>query len=174
MSSNLPTFRNRSRLWLLALALAAVPVQAARTVPDLAIHRASAYATEGSWLVRLEGALPASDLVRFPYPLQVVLRETTTGTGYLRFAIADGAFSGTDPALADGLDAADAVALLTAGTPEPDARVAALGSGTVDLIVPASFGPGPVELQMYAPLDGAGGATVVLSNAVAFELEDQG
>ncbi len=160
-----------ARVLLLAVAMgAASPGFGGATDPTLALSEVSAESGTSLRLVRLVGVFPSQDLVQLAYPLQVLVRETGTGTGYVRYDLASGAFVGQSADLVDGLDPGEAAALVGEGTAAPDAGVAFLGRDAVEVLLPASFPAGPAEAQVFA-LDAVGGPPI-LSNAVALTVGD--
>jgi hypothetical protein len=151
-----------------ALAWAPAPTaRATPTDPTLALTRALAAAGESHRLVRVEGSFHAEDLIQLAYPLQVLIRETTSGTAYVRYDLSGSAATGVAPELADGLQADEAEGLLAQGGPAPAARVTFLGLGRIDLLLPASFPGGPAEVQLFVIDEGE----PVLSNALPLTLE---
>ena len=152
----------RSRLLLLALlSVWWIPATGSSTPtdPTLAISDASALGKGGPRLLRIEGAFQALDLVQLEWPLQILVRETTTGTTYVRFDVVLGPFSGDASELANGLDPADVPGLLAAGTPA-DGDVVFLGERRLEVLLPVSFPAGPAEVQLFVVDEG----DVVLSN----------
>lgn len=119
-------------------------------------------------VVRVDGSFHAQDLAQLAYPLQVLIRETTTGTEYLRFDLSGpSAATGTAAALADGLQANEAAALLGAGAPAAGAEVLFLGLGRLEVTLPAAFPAGPAEIQLFVIDEGQ----PILSNALPVVLE---
>ncbi len=164
--------RSLAAMWtagagLVLLIAGAHPAASVQTQPALALSAVSAAATATATWVRIEGYFPGEDVVQLPLSVHVLVRETTAGTGYVRYDLASGlAFTATERALADGLDAGDVADLLTAGELEPDARVLHLAPGSVELLLPPDVPSGPAEVQLFW-LDGG---TPVLSNPLAFDV----
>lgn len=142
--------RSNVRASVAFLALLACPaiLHAGPTDPTLVISSALA-AGAPNRIVLVRGIFPGSDLVQNPYPLQCLVHSLVDGTAYVRFAIADQAYTGSDAALADGLDAADVPGLLAAGTVAPDGQVIGLRPDRLDVVLPASFPAGPAEVQFF-------------------------
>jgi hypothetical protein len=144
----------------LAAAAAATP-----TDPTLALTGATAAAGAAGTaarMLRIEGSFQADDLVQLAYPLQLLVRETTTGTTYVRYDLSSGAVTGSSAALADGLQAGEVNALLGQGTAEPAARVLFLGLGRLDVALPPSFPGGPAEALLFVVDEGE----TILSNPI--------
>ena len=70
------------------------------------------------------------------------------------------AVAGSDPALLDGLDAQDAESLLSAGAPDPTARVVSVTPGRIEAQLPDAFPSGQAVAQMFIVHEG----DVILSN----------
>lgn len=157
--------RTRLRAGLLA-ALGAVCLGPAAfatpTDPTLALTNASAATGAVHRVVRVDGSFHAQDLVQLAYPLQVLIRETSVGTHYLRYDLSGSAVTGSAAALADGLQADEAAALLGAGTPAAGAQVLFLGLGRLEVTLPASFPGGPAEIQLFVIDEGE----AILSNTL--------
>ena len=139
------------------------------TDPTLVLVHASAVAGDSHRVVRADGSFHAQDLAQLAYPLQILIRETTTGTGYLRFDLGGGgaAVTGSAAALADGLQADEAEALLAGGAPAAGAGVLFLGLGRLEVTLPAGFPAGPAEIQLFVIDEGQ----PILSNALPLALE---
>jgi len=138
------------------------------TDPTLSLSAALAETGASQRLVRVEGIFPAADLVQIPYPLQLLIREVQTGTGYVRFDLSGGVFEGNAPELADGLDASDAAGLLSQGTPAPGGAVLFLGRDRIEILLPPGFPSGAAEAQLFVVT--AESPVPVLSNPVAFQV----
>jgi hypothetical protein len=145
------------RLVVLAGALHAAAVGAAITDPRLAIEQAVAEAGSTSRLVSVAGSFPAEDLLQQPVPVQLLV---FSGASYVRYDLSGGAFTGSDPALVDGLQAQDVPALLAAGVEEPTAEVALVVPGRVDVLLPAAFPAGGAVAQLFIVHEG----DAILSN----------
>ena len=137
------------------------------TDPTLVLTKASTATGALHRVVRADGSFHAQDLAQLAYPLQILIRETTAGTGYLRFDLAGDAVTGSAPDLADGLQADEAEALLGSGTPAVDARVLFLGLGRLEVTLPAGFADGPAEIQLFVIHEGE----AILSNTLPLALE---
>jgi hypothetical protein len=149
---------------LIAVAvLLAPPGATTPTDPTLAIADVATHGDGGPRLLRIDGSFQALDLVQLAWPLQIVVRETTVGTGYVRYDVVTGPVTGNAPALADGLDAADVPGLLASGSPSPDGAVVFLGVTRLELLLPATFPAGPAEVQFFVVDEGE----AVLSNPAA-------
>jgi hypothetical protein len=164
--------RSKRRASLLAALGAICLAPAARatpTDPTLVLTKASAATGALHRVVRADGSFHAQDLAQIAYPLQILIRETTTGTGYLRFDLGDGgaAVTGTAAALADGLQAGEAAALLGGGAPAAGAEVVFLGLGRLEVTLPAGFPDGPAEIQLFVIDEGE----PFLSNVMPLVLE---
>ena len=83
---------------------------------------------------------------------------------YIRFDLAGDAVTGVAPELANGLDADEAVALLSQGTPNEEAEVLFIGPGRIDVLLPADFPIGPAEAQLFVLEAGQ----PILSNPLPF------
>lgn len=161
----------RRAAWLyVAIAFLSMPSpgQAAQTDPILAIRSVAGQAAPSGRLLHVEGSFPAADLVQLRYPLQILVRDLASGTGYVRFDLAGTVMGGDFAALADGLSTAEIVPLLAAGTPTPDGRVVFLGPGRIDLLLPSSFVASTAEVQIFVIHEG----TPLLSNAVPLSLAE--
>ncbi len=154
-------------LVLLAIFGASVPAGAISTDPILILTRVTADVGASNRIVRLEGVLPAEDLVQLPFPLHVLVRETQLGTGYVRYDLSGGAVSGSSATLIDGLDPGDVAALVLEGSPGPDARVVLLARGRIEVLLPDAFPSGPAEAVLFTIHEGE----AILSNPVSFEIE---
>ena len=154
-------------LVLLAVFAASVPAGAISTDPVLILTRVTADVGASSRIVRLEGVLPAEDLVQLPFPLHVLIRETQLGTGYVRYDLSNGAVSGSSATLSDGLDPGDAAALVLEGSPAPDARVVLLARGRIEVLLPDAFPSGSAEAVLFTIHEGE----TILSNPISFEIE---
>jgi hypothetical protein len=161
--------RGASLLLGAGLALAAAAA-ATPTDPTLALTAAAAAAgAQGTAVrtLRIEGSFQADDLVQLAWPLQLLVRETTSGTSYVRYDLAGGAVTGTSAALADGLQAGEVPTLLQQGTPAPSARVLFLGLGRLDVALPSGFPGGPAEASLFVVDEGQ----TILSNAIPLAVE---
>ena len=147
-----------------AVALLDSTVQATPTDPFLALRAATAPVVAVAML-RIEGSFHASDLAQVSFPLQVLVRDLDSGADYLRYDIARGGFSGTDPRLADGLQPDDVTGLLVGGIREPGARLLGLGEDRIDLALPSDFAASRIEVQLFVVHRGA----AVLSNPLPLE-----
>lgn len=132
---------------LLCAALLLVPplAGAAPTDPVMVLAAGEAH---GSW-IGIQGEFPAADLVQAPIVVQVLVRELASGTGFVRFELGGGAFEGVEPALADGLDTTEALALASAGS-VANARVLFVGAARLELLLPPGFRTGPLEVQLFS------------------------
>lgn len=156
-----PARARHPRALLLASSLALATAAAATpTDPTLALTAASAAAGTASRTVRVEGSFQAEDLVQLAYPIQLLVRETTNGTRYVRYDLSGVAVTGDEPALADGLQAGEATALLQEGNADASARVLFLGLGRLDVKLPTGFPGGPAEAVLFVLDEGE----VILSN----------
>jgi hypothetical protein len=146
-------------LLVAAAALCASSALATPTDPTLVLTGAASATGDFARVVRVDGSFHAQDLVQIAYPLQLLVHA---GATYVRFDLANGAVSGVAPALADGLQAGEAEALLAQGTPAPAARLLALGLGRLEVTLPASFPAGAAEVQLFVIDE----QEAVLSNAL--------
>lgn len=142
------------------LAAAAVPARATPTDPTLALTAATCVTGTALRVLRVDGSFHAQDLVQIAYPLQLLVH---VGASYVRFDLVSGTRTGLAPALADGLSADEAVALLGAGSPAPDGRILFLGAGRLEVALPESFPSGAAEAQLFVVDEGE----PVLSNALS-------
>jgi hypothetical protein len=148
-----------------ALALA-LPSWGTLTDPTLALVDATSHGDSGPRLLRLDGSFQALDMVQLAWPLQILVRETTVGTGYVRFDVVNGPVTGIAAALADGLDAVDVPGLLAGGTPAADGEVVFLGVTRLEVLLPVSFPAGPAEVQLFVVDEGE----AVLSNPLPLDV----
>ncbi len=151
---------------LLALTVS-FPAGAISTDPVLILTRVTADVGASNRIVRLEGVLPAEDLVQLPFPLHVLIRETQLGTGYVRYDLSGGAVSGSSATLFDGLDPGDVAALVLEGSAAPDARVVLLARERIEVLLPDAFPSGSAEAILFTIHEGE----AILSNPVSFEIE---
>lgn len=142
--------------------------EAAITAPALALDRAEATRGESGVLVRLEGTFSQADLVQESIPLQILVREMATGTGFVRFDLPGGAYEGVEPILAGRLDAAGVAAVLEQTTPSPGARLLLLDTDRVDLLLPSEFPSGPAEVTLFLIYRG----DTLISNTLSFDIEE--
>jgi len=157
-----------SVLWLAtALLFAAPDVRAISTDPVLVLTRVVASSGASARVVRLEGTFPSEDLVQFPFAMQILVRETGTGTGYVRYDLSTGVFTGSAPELADGLQFDEAIGFSTQGDPAPDGELVLLARDRIELSLPAAFPDGPAEAVLFTIHEGS----PILSNAIAFVIE---
>jgi len=129
--------------------------RATQTDPVLVIARALGVAATGGTLVQLDATFPADDMLQQDVPVQILVRDLTSGgTHYVRVALGGTAVSGVDPALADGLDAADVPALLASGTPLVGARVLYVAPGRIEFVLPPGISVASVEVQIFLVYEG--------------------
>jgi len=168
LSVAVPEYTRRSpraaRIAVLAAAfiLLAWPAASTPTDPTLAIAEAASHGDGGPRLLRIDGSFQALDLVQLAWPLQILVRETTAGTSYVRYDLVTGPLTGNAPGLADGLDPADVPGLLASGSPSPDGAVVFLGLTRLEVLLPTAFPAGPAEVQLFVVDEGE----AVLSNPV--------
>lgn len=157
------------RLFTLCVGLAICcvgPAWSAATDPTLALTE-GLMATGSTRLVRVRGVFPADDLVQTDYPLQLLVRSLADGTSYVRYDLVAQTLTGSDPALADGLDAVDVPGLLASGVASSDGLVAFIGARQIDVILPASFPPGSIEAQLFVLSPNE--TVAIVSNALTIE-----
>jgi hypothetical protein len=152
------------RALAIAVLLAPAWASGSPTDPVLALTGAGSARGAGLVLVQLEGSFPGADLVQLNYPLQILIRETSSGSGYVRFDLSGTTVSGSAAELADGLDADEALALLGQGAPAPDAQVVHLGLHRLEVTLPGSFPSGGAAAQLFVVDEGE----VILSNPIPF------
>jgi len=158
-------------LAVLAALCAVVPIASGTgTDPALALTGVSVEVGATACVVRLEGDFLEDDLVQLAYPLQILIRETALGASYVRYDTSLGAFTDVAPELLDGLAPEEALALLGKGSPSPDATIVFLGSGRIELLLPASFPAGGAEVQLFVVDTGQ----VILSNPLPFSVSGAG
>jgi len=158
-------------LAVLAALCVAVPIASSTgTDPFLALTGVSVEVGATARVVRLEGDFLTDDLVQLAYPIQILIRETALGASYVRYDTSLGAFTGVAPELLDGLAPEEASALLSQGSPSPDAKIVFLGSGRIELLLPASFPAGGAEVQLFVLETGQ----VILSNPLPFSVSGAG
>jgi hypothetical protein len=159
------THRPAALAGALALLALAASSWATPTDPTLAPSSVVSDAGAGARSLRLDGIFPAEDLAQLAYPMQVLIH--TAAGEYVRYDLAALPVTGTAPGLNDGLDLAEALALLAQGVESPDARVVFLGRGRIEVVLPAAFPSGPVQAQLFVVDEGE----LIVSNAVAVVLE---
>ena len=153
-------------IMLVAMCVASPPATAISTDPVLILTRVTADAGASRRLVKLEGVLPAEDLIQVPFPLHILVRRAG-GSEYVRYDVSNEAVSGSAAALLDGLDPGDVAALLLEGSPAPDARVVMLARDRIEVLLPDSFPSGTAEAVLFTVHEGS----PILSNAVSFKVE---
>jgi hypothetical protein len=150
-----------------SLSLLAVAAHAISTAPALVLTSVDAVSGSDVRIVRLEGVFPGEDLVQQPYPLQVLIRETQSGKGYVLYDLSRGAFEGNLPDLVGGLSAAGVRALDQQGEPAEGAALMLLARDRLEVSLPVGFPNGPAEAVFFVIYKG----TPILSNAVSFVVE---
>ena len=131
------------------------PARATQTDPVLVITRAFGVAATGGTLVQLDALFPADDMLQQQVPVQVVVRDLTSGGAhYARFVLGGPVVSGVEPALADGLDPGDVATLLASGTPLAGARVLYVAPGRVEFVLPTDFPIADAEVQIFLVYEG--------------------
>lgn len=131
------------------------------TDPALVLTNARVEAGAATRVLVLRGEIPSEDLVQARLQAYVLVRETTTGTGYVLFELGGRTAFGNDVALADGVSPAEAAGLIGSGTPV-QGEVLFLGMDRLDLSLPPEFANGPAEVLVFA----AEAQSAVLSNAI--------
>jgi hypothetical protein len=136
--------------------------RAAGTDPLLVLDGARAFASAGgAATLEASGRFSFDDLLQFSFPAGLIVAR---GAAWVRYGLGGDVTTGTDPALADGITAAEVTALLASGAPAgPPATVVALAPTRISVALPTSFGAGPTTVLVYALLEGE----TFLSNAVA-------
>jgi hypothetical protein len=123
-------------------------IHATPTDPFIALRNVTV--VDGSpTILRVEGSFHSEDLAQVPFPLQILVRELTSGTQYVRIDPMAGAVKGDDPALSDGLQIDDVAGLLAGGSPEPAAQVVELSEERIDFVLPDWFPLGPAQVQLF-------------------------
>jgi hypothetical protein len=145
----------------LLVALAAQPTRGAITEVELSLARVEAISGSTAVLLRFEGELLDNALVQLDYPLYLVVWERATGN-YVRFDVGSGAVSGSAPQLTDGVTSSEALGLLWEGAPVEDSRVAFVGAGRVDVLLPHGLVSGELDAAGFALYEGE----VLVSNSV--------
>jgi hypothetical protein len=165
----MPTTRLRFdvALTLFLATLVAPGAMGTITDPTLAVTSAVSVSGASARVVQVEGVFPSQALVQVDYPLQLLIRDTGSGTRYVRYDFAGGAVTGVAPELADGLDAGDVFSLLAQGDPAPEARVVFAAPGRIEVLLPASLATSQAEAQRFVGDQG----TPFLSNPVPFAVE---
>ena len=149
----------------LAGLLGVAPIgKAISTDPVLFLQQVDAVAGKQTRVVRLVGTFPAEDMVQFAFDMQILVRDTASGTGFVRFDLDAGSFVGSAIELADGLDPAEVAAIAAAGTSAPDGRVLLLTRDRIELELPLVFSAGTAEAVLFTIHEGV----PILSNAVSF------
>jgi hypothetical protein len=149
-----------------AALLVAGAALASPTDPVLVLDAVRSAAGSGAAWVRVDGELPGDDLVQIPYPLQLVVYESAPNPRFVRFDLGVGVVAGQSALLADGLDPAEAAALLAAGAPAADGALLHVGSGRIEVLLPAGFPAGAASVQLFVLDDGE----AIVSNAVPFTI----
>jgi len=149
---------------VIALVSPAAIAPAISTDPVLVLTGVVSTSGTATRVVRLEGTFPSQDLVQFPFALQILVRETTIGTGYVRYDLSQGTFSGSAPELADGLQFGEAIAFSTQGSPAVDGELVLLARDRIEVSLPSDFPDGPAEALLFTIHEG----TPILSNAISF------
>ncbi len=138
------------------------------TDPVLGISRATRAAGLDHELLLVEAQFPFDDLVQLAVPLQLLVFDTVDGD-YVRIDVSGSAFTGRSPALVDGLEPAEAQALLQEGVPTASVELTGLLPGR--LVVQSSRGQLPTaapstRVQLFLLREGE----VTLSNAIVSEV----
>lgn len=142
-------------LVLAAGGLASPRARATQTDPVLEIASARAVIGDAGTLVQIDAVFPAADLVQRAVPLQVLVRDLASGTHYARFAVGDSSVVAGDAAsLANGLDPGDVAGLLASGAPLPGARLLAMGTDRLELLLPPGFDATSAEVQLFIVYEG--------------------
>jgi hypothetical protein len=149
---------------LLALSFPA-SVRATPTDPFLALRNAVVIGGP-TQVLRVEGSFHADDLAQVPFALQILVRDLTSGTVYLRIDPFGVAVHGDDAALADGLQTGEVAGLLAGGSPEAWIEIVERSADRIDLVLPSGFPSGPAEIQLFVWNDG----DPVLSNTLPVQL----
>jgi len=136
------------------------------TDPKLVLSAAASYSGTSARIVRIEGAFHSDDLVQLALPFQVLIWRSANPNDYVRYDLSGGAVTGRAGELTDGLNAAEAVALLATGTPDATARVLFLGPSRLELLLPNTFPGGAAWVQMYS----VDATETVLSNPLGLTL----
>jgi len=152
---------------LLMLGSLSLPAGAISTSPLLVLTRVVADVGVSVRILRLEGALPAEDLIQHPFPLHILVRETQVGTGYVLYDLSSGAVSGRSAALVEGLDPVSVEAILLEEAEASDAAVVSLARDRIEVRLPDSFPSGSAEVVLFALYRGV----PIVSNSVLFEIE---
>lgn len=158
-------------VWLLVGCLLVGPnLGATPTSPVLAVGSAKAFRGETGILLEVRGDFPYVDLVQHPYPLQVFVRERTSGTRYVLFSLPDGAGEGDTPVVIGGIDQNNVWEAMWAAQPTAAARLLLLAPDRLEVLLPPSFPDGPAEVQLFVIYQGQ----PVFSNAGLFSISASG
>jgi hypothetical protein len=148
------TYR-RSRILLSAGFAAVLPLtaHAVGTDPTLALTSATAVAAPGGAVsVSVDGTFSFDDVVQFSFPAGVIVFR---GSDYAVFDIDGSVETGTSPAVANGISAAEIPALLAGGgAAAAPAALLRVQSNRIAVAMPGGFGAGSASVIVYAILEG--------------------
>ncbi len=137
---------------------------AAITAPALDLVRVQAdRAPSGVW-ARFDGSFPTEDLVQSPLEIQILIRNLASADRFVRFELSVGAFEGSSEALLDGFEIGDIDAVIAASRPISSARLLALATNRIEVLLPPEFPSGPAEAQLFLLYRGER----LLSNPMSF------
>jgi hypothetical protein len=152
---------------LLALLLWPHPgrLRAAGTDPTLVLAEADVFTNAaGAVALVLGGTFSFDDLVQFSFPAGVLVVQ---GNRFARYGFDGGVQEGTSALVTDGVSAAEVPALLASGAAAAaPARLVEVRSDGAVVVLPATLGPGPAGVVVYAVL----GAEAFVSNTIALTL----
>jgi len=147
---------------IVTVLIAGPAARAISTDPVLFIREATVASGTQTRVLGVDGVFPSEDLVQSDIDVQILLRETTTGTGFVRYQLSVGGHVGSAPELADGFGPEDAAALVTQGVLAPDAKLLLLSRDRIEVTLPSTFPAGPAVAVMFVIHEG----TPILSNPV--------
>lgn len=144
-----------ARVLLSAVVAAVLPmaVHAVGTDPTLALTSATAVSAPGGAVsVSVDGTFSFDDVVQFSFPAGVIVFR---GSNYAVFDIDGSVETGTSPAVANGISAAEIPALLAGGgAAAAPAALLRVQSNRIAVAMPDGFGAGAASVLVYAILEG--------------------
>jgi len=140
-------------------------LRAAGTDPTLVLSEGDVFSNAaGAVALAVDGTFSFDDLVQFSFPVGMFVVQ---GNRFARYGFDGGAREGTSALVTDGVSAADVAALLASGSAaSAPARLVEVRTDGAVMVLPATFGPGPAAVVVYAVLDGQ----AFVSNTLALTL----
>ena len=150
--------------------LAAPLAGATMTAPPLEVTRIEVVSGGVGTLLRVHGTFPDREIIQVPYPLQIFVRDTVSGTQFVCFSVPYGVSRGDSSLVANGLDPEAALAMMEAGSThthgDDDGRIVQVGAGFIDVLLPPDFAPSDGEVQLYVVYQGL----PLISSQLAFQI----